>query len=130
LSVGIGIYSNETAALISAPEREFMNTIVRLKYCIYEGFRLNMVAAEGDKYKTRQGLEVAALSIYTPAEIKKYGATLPTIKAQRYLYAKLKMVAPRPKKSGGANVIGPYTVMAEILSSMDGYVAVDTEFIE
>ncbi len=131
LAVGIGIYSNESAALILAPEREFMNAIVRLKYCIYEGFRLNMITnGNNSVYTTRQGLQVTAPSIYTPAEVKKYGATLPTINAQRYLYAKLKMVAPRPKKSGAVNVIGPYTVMAELLSAMDGYVAVDTEFTE
>jgi len=130
LAVGIGIFSNETMHLKNINEREFMNAIVKLKYCIYEGYRLNMMTRDEQQYTTRQGLIVSAPSIYTPAELKKYGASLPVISAQRYCYAKLKVVAPRPKKSGSVEVIGAYSVVAEILSAMDGYVAVDTEFTE
>jgi len=130
LSVGIGLFDNENVALAQSTESDFMNAIVRLKYCIYEGYRLNMITGGDNGYTTRQGLVVSEPTLYTAAEIKKYGTSLPKISARRYLYAKIKMVAPRPRKVGSVELIGAYTVMAEILSAMDGYVAVDTEFIE
>src|SRR5690606_6424222 len=83
LSTGIDIYAMEKERLKAIIPEEFVNTIIKIKYCIYEGFKLNIAWFDNEimKYKLQHGnLEILIPPIFNNDEIKesndkKYGIT-------------------------------------------------------
>ena len=65
LGAGIDIYNNSKYRMCNIMPDEFANTIVKLKYCIYEGFKLNIATYDENNSKYR--LQHGKLMVNIPA---------------------------------------------------------------
>lgn len=125
LTAGFNCYKNESEALATTAQDQFMNCITKIKHCIYDGYRCNLVirAADG-KYKcANTGLEVSTPRLFANEEIKDhpYAEMLEKIKPRVLLYAELDIRYNITK-----NI---YEVGCERLSVMDSFVNVDFSFL-
>jgi HrpA-like RNA helicase len=123
LGASIAVFSMEKHAIartIESDMAKFSDTVARIKYCIYDGFRRNAMTLRTGRYYAN-GLEVQTPKIYGQdvAGVFRYTAdTLP----RTLLYSKIS-IRPNLRDPAGA-----YVVSADRVSQMDGYVAVDAEF--
>lgn len=125
LAEGMEVFMNEESSLMNTPIDEFMNTITKLKYCIYDGYRGNMLTRDGEKYKTSNGLEVTKPKVFQDDEKKQidkseYGFVLdalPTI----ILYKELNLKYNTKTFA--------YDVITDRISTMDSFVNVDAELL-
>jgi hypothetical protein len=104
----------------------FMDTITRIKHCIYDGYRQNIMSRNSvGKYITPNGLTVQAPKMFAETEKKraqdlKYGFVL---EAPPRVVIYLRLGMRMNVKSG------VYNIMPERVSTMDGFVSVDRGFL-
>ena len=110
----------------SSPE-DLVDIVARIKHCIYDGFRLNLLTRRGGQYYTESGLLVApprmiAENIASDKKYKQGDLSRVNKLAPRYLvYNRLTMSQnPTTKK---------YTVGCDMVSAMDSFVSCDSEFM-
>lgn len=99
-----------------------MDIITRLKHCIYDGYRQNILTLVGQEYKTATGLVVlvpkrAILSKMDPGLVEE----LVNVKAKCLVYQELTLKLNKKTQV--------YSVMANLTSTMDGYVSWDPDFL-
>lgn len=120
--IQVGFNLEKGHNLYETHEENFMNYIVKLKYCIYEGFRLNVLTYDikSNKYVSYRGL-----SIEVPDMLKETQDT----KGDRYKYSEkpIKIITNKfslryDKKK---NI---YIPIADLCSVLDGYVHSDDQF--
>jgi len=123
LSNGFSLFKG-SVQLKNVPQDEFMDTITRIKHCIYDGYRNNILVLENGSYK-RLGSTVTKPKIFEEtvelaAEDAKHGYVrdlLPTT----ILYDELGL-----KLNRKTNV---FEIMTGRISTMDGFVSTDPDFI-
>ncbi len=101
---------------------ELVDAVIALKRCIYEGYKNNIITwdKKSMSYKTRHGLDVIISSKLTNKLSKqKLGASFKQEQPHVIIYNKLIIQSE----------MGRYVVKPSLISIMDGYVDVDTEFI-
>lgn len=116
LTAGFELFTGEAAALsVSA---NLVDTITRLKHCIYDGYRCNVMVRDGEKYRTLRTLETLAVNapkLSTP--ITKSG---PKILHDTYVYQDLSIKLDEKT--------GAYNVLPGRVSAMTGFVSIDKSF--
>lgn len=124
--LGIGLEPFQGDILEDQPEEIFIDSITKLKYCIYEGYRTNLAILDETKntYVTLQNLPIKTPTIFTQdeikkAEAKKYGITLKT-KPKYILYDSISL-----KSDFKTNI---YKASARRISTLDGFVKIDLTF--
>ena len=84
ISARFNIFVNESQSFILQTKATWMNTITKIKYCIYDGYRANICTrGEDGEYKTRTGLSVnisggssAAIVLYNNLNAKQGRKTI------------------------------------------------------
>lgn len=126
LSESFDLFRHDKNALSVTPSNELMNCIIRLKYCIADGFRCNLLShgiIEGGhdtaskylstEYKSKLGLSVTVNDFMPNGPIKT------RLIPKRILYSGLSLKL---------NPSGIYDVIPDYISVMDGYVPIDEKF--
>lgn len=126
LSESFDLFRHDEHALSVTPPDELMNCIIRLKYCIADGFRCNLLShgiIEGGhdiaskylstEYKSKLGLSVTVNDFMPNGPIKT------RLIPKRILYSGLSLKL---------NSSGIYDVIPDYISVMDGYVPIDEKF--
>jgi HrpA-like RNA helicase len=124
LLLNMEIFAQEDAALIKSTQDDMMTTITKIKHCIYDGYRNNIILRNGTIYTTTQGLPVAAPKLFREDEKKQaeksnYGFVA-TVLPEVMLYKELSMKYNRKT--------GIYDITPTCISTMDGFVSVDLDF--
>ena len=123
----VNIVKNEQFALATTSALTFEDRVSRLKYCIYEGYRCNVMnySTTDNKYHIAAGnLAVAAPKLFRKNEgalfkSMEFGVLL-DVKPRTVVFSKLSM---RYNQKAGE-----FEVSAEKISALDGYVAIDKAF--
>ena len=112
----------------------FMDGLCKLKRCIYDGLRCKLLTWHPDKfvYMTEQGLRVRAPSLFSEATASRLKALRITSdsyswKANWIVTDSIKLTQAY-KKDDDAGLPLLYTVEANLISVMDGYVYPDIDF--
>jgi HrpA-like RNA helicase len=120
----IDVFYMENNSLQVIGENEFMEAITKIKYCIYDGFRNNLLIKKGENYVTTTNLDVKSPKFFQENEKKKaldaeFGfATM--IQPKYLIYNSLSM-----KYNFKTSL---YVIVVDDFSSTDGIVNIDTEF--
>lgn len=130
LGAGVDIYNNEKYRLSNIMPEEFANTIVKIKYCIYEGFKLNIATYDENvsKYRLQHGkLMVNIPAIFDVLELddaKKNNMNI-TFKTcpKMILYDKIEL-SPNPSPD---NV---YKLKFNYIEACDGFINPDMGIFE
>lgn len=123
LIAGFDVFSSGSSDLTLGDG--FINTVTRLKYCIYDGYRNNILVRGDTGYITRFG----GLPVKTPAIFREDGKEL----ANRAKYGLPKLVLPSylmyRELSLKLNMnTGMFDVVVDKISSIDSFVNHDSEF--
>ena len=117
--------------LVKTQAKGFMDTIKRIKHCLYEGLRLNLLIYDEKEnlYRTRHGLPVRVPKPFTDQAAKKLrGLGIRNYKKPaRILTDNIKIALIRPPKGKQPQLI--YELRAGSVSVLDGYINTDDEFI-
>lgn len=125
LTGGLEIFLNEEHSIAHSNASTFMDIITRIKYCIYDGYRLNILTREGENYYTINGhLQVNPPELFSEdekriAENTRYEYVL-TITPQRLLYHELNVKYNQ--------ITSVYDVVTDTVSALDGFVNIDDKF--
>ena len=124
ITEGVDVFGSEHHSMMNLSEDNFMNGIVKIKHCIYDGFRLNLLTFENNIYKYN-GLEVTTPKLFANNSKNiddklKFNISI-DIKPLRVLFNGLSLKYNFKTKM--------YRVLAERVSVMDGFVPVDVEFM-
>lgn len=111
------LFKYEHNSLLLAERKDFMNVVIRIKYCIYDGYRNNLLIRNSKyEYKTPKGLLVDKPKIFWN---KMYSHKMEII-PQYILYKSLSLKENKKRKI--------YTVKATQICTLDGFVSCDTDF--
>ena len=120
------VFAQEEHALSRSTQANFMTIITKIKYCIYDGFRCNMIVRSADsKYRTLNGLEIMAPKLFRDDEAARAatdGFEPAVTAAPTYvLYKELSIKANRKSPA--------YDVIANTICVLDGFVSPDMDFV-
>jgi HrpA-like RNA helicase len=109
------------------PDDLCFETIRRYKKCLYDGFRLNVLKYNNKKeeYEDRHGVVVKVFPLFdknTREVVKKMGFKSP--KSKYMITNGIILKKPSLKEDNMQ-----YTISCGLISSMDGYIGVDEEFL-
>lgn len=140
ITAGINVMYNFNNSIAETSADNFMDYIVKLKYCIYDGYRCNVMMLNCNDqfctYKTLMGLTVNKPKTFSVTDKN-------IINAQLYnqifagtpkfiIYRNLSISAPRPTKSFDRKPTAPqvdtWTANADKISVLDGFVAIDIDY--
>jgi HrpA-like RNA helicase len=124
LTAELDLFTNEEFSLNNSSADDIMNTITKIKHCIYDGYRGNVLIRDGEIYKTLNGLEVLKPKIFqddekTQIEKSEYGFALEAIPSL-LVYNSLALKANRKTSM--------YEAITDRVSSLDGFVSIDPDF--
>lgn len=119
LRAGFDIFKNEKKSLLKCTEANVMETVVRLKHCIYDGYRCNMLVNKANVYTSTYGdLPLVTPAILFPHSERYKFNLMPEIILYNSLGVKLNRKDP----------LRTYNIVADRISTMSGFVAVDMKF--
>jgi HrpA-like RNA helicase len=111
---GFELFSTESNSLKNSNQETLTNNLTRIKYCLYDGYRNNILTYDANKYTTKLGLEVQVPLMLRP---EMWVSTMP-----RYLlYKELKLTK---------NMHGNYDIAANFVAICDSFVNIDLEFLK
>lgn len=121
IQVGLDPFVGIGSGLLHTTEHTIFDIFTRIKYCIYDGYKCNLVTRKGDHFHTQSGLEVAGVELFTPAqkavaESQGYGFVA-NIAPYNVIYSGLAMKLNKET--------GVYDISTERISTMDGFVSID-----
>ena len=122
---GLDAFIGVEAGLARCRQDAFMDVVTRIKYCIYDGYRMNMIVRDGTEYRILNGnLRVTTPPLFRDDERRraqdtKYEFTS-KIAPQRMLYRELSVKYNQTS--------GVYDVVADRTCSLDGFVNYDDWF--
>lgn len=124
LTAKLEVFESVDQALLKATPDTFTTQITKLKYCIYDGYRNNILIGGPAGFRTLSGLSVVIPKLFRDDEAKrldaqKYGEVL-TLAPKYVIYRELGLKYNRKTSI--------YDVICECVSSMDGFVSIDTDF--
>lgn len=109
------------------PPLDLPDYITRIKLCIHEGFRLNLLTLREDGYYTRRGLKVADPQLRSQAEKKAFPqSALDSLRPKYLLYAKLSLKEARAESK---KPLAPAKVKSAIHCILDGFLSPDENFL-
>ncbi len=124
LSGGLDVFVHENHSLARASETDFMNVITKLKYCIYDGYRNNLLTKVGQDYRTANGIKVMPPTIFRENEQKtadnKDFAFIATVSPKTMVYRELSIKYNRKTSI--------YDVIVDRISTCDGFISIDPDF--
>lgn len=125
LDIFIVANRDNPVSLATINEENFADYIARLKYCIYDGFRLNMARLGDDGlYRSSRGLVIKYKGLWDDTLIntkeREKNKTIVTSKPKFIIYDELFMKFNIKRKI--------FDVNCERVSALDGYVAFDENF--
>lgn len=129
LSESIEVYRHESNSLQNAGPDELMNTITRLKYCIADGFRCNLLKSELEisgaheqvpKYTQMEYVTQLGQKVKVKPILPINGPVTVQLKPKRLLYSNLSL------KLGFDSA---YDIVPDYISVLDGYVPIDEHFM-
>mgnify|MGYP002141662588 CR=1 FL=1 len=126
LTAEINMFAFANNRLVNASAEELGTIIARLKHCIYDGFRQNLLVRQAGKYYTSSGLPVTIPRII-PKEIdtKKFAAgpfgAIAKMSPKYVIYDALSLKQHRKEHT--------YSVVCSNISVMDGFVSCDLSFL-
>lgn len=149
IEAGFDVTTNEDNSLFNTSPDELTTTITRMKYCIFEGYRNNIIYKKEKSWQTRNGLEIVVPNIFVGLVSKTYrkGAgeeddeliyggshgkshdkpeeVIPPSWSDKFApsYVICKEISLAYDKDQSI-----YNPVAKMLSIMDGYVSVDEYF--
>lgn len=126
LGEGFDVFLNEDKALMAADQGDFTDIVTRIKYCIYDGYRNNLLLRRDDGYYTQQGQLVFKPLLFTDDELSRAEARQYKF-IREYLPNVLVCNALELKYNRNKDV---YRVVAGYISVMDGFVSVDLDFLQ
>lgn len=123
LMAGFELFAWETESILNSDSSSFMNIITKLKYCIYDGYRNNMLIRDGTVYKTLSGLVVNTPKLFKEDEInlaerEEYGFILEVLPSA-VVYHGLELKYNRKTFL--------FEIIADKISSLDSFVSWDPE---
>ncbi len=129
LAGGLDAFYAEDQCLRKADESNIMKRITQIKFCIYEGYRLNsLILGEDGVYRTRMGLAVSTPAPYLNTDKQKPVASwLGECQPKYIVYCKAAIKEGRAKKP--EDMIPPATVKTAIHCVLDGFVTPDDDFV-
>ena len=122
---GLDVHAHSSESVRESTFNTLMTIVTKIKYCIYDGFRNNILTRRDDNnYYTSNGIEVTRPSIFreyekiNPDEDYKFVLDLlPTTVIYRELNMKFDIKT------------STYSVIASQISTLDGFVSWDTGFL-
>lgn len=124
-SLGLNPFANHEQSLMDADSENLADVVVRLKYCIYDGFRNNLLINQGGYYNTLGNLIVNVPTLTENAMSSlagKYDVPLGKHGPPRFIvFDELDA-----KQKSGEEI---YEIRAMHHSAMSGFVNVDSNFI-
>ena len=107
----MNIFSMRTNSIDAATEENFIEIITKIKYCIYEAYRLNILTLNSaEKYLTTKGIEVKIPQLIGKIKEK------PTYLIYKDLALKYNMKAET------------YEIRTDFISMLDGFISPDFDF--
>jgi len=124
INAGLKPYVNNKYSLLKCGETSIINTLTKIKYCIYDGFKMNIATYDENinKYIYR-GLEIETPELFaeneiTFAEKNKYGISRKT-KPKKIMFSNLDVEYNKKNNK--------YTIKCERVSSIDGFINIDSD---
>ena len=131
LRAGLNPFWGGTVRLVLAAADEFVPTVIRLKRCFYEAFRLNLLTydAKASVYRTRHGLRVRVPAPFGDLATRRLRG-LGVVHFERPLHLVAPQVSIRPVRAGrGRPAPLLWQLEAPLVSVLDGYVEPDPCFL-
>jgi hypothetical protein len=126
LAGNIDVFKNEPRALVKTEHDGLMSAVTRIKLCIYDGFKLNVITRrdDGHYYTTNGNIRVLTPALFHEDEhalssAREYGFAF-NIKPTILVYRELNLKLDREN-----NI---YSVICDRVSSLDGFVNWDPYF--
>lgn len=130
ITMGVEIFRNEEYSYANVEPEDFMELMTKLKYCIYDGYRNNVLtrveSAHGDRYYTKQGLMVKVPSMFAEDEVNKF-------ERERYKFAYESL--PQHMLYSGLTIdqvkdspTGECEIKVDKISALDGFISYDNNF--
>jgi hypothetical protein len=127
IMAGLNPFKYKNNSIMNVDEKDFMNTVTKIKYCIYDGFRLNTLTfvPETNSYISNRGIRVEIPSMFADNEknrkkLEDWGLSM-TLRPRYLLYYSLVLKFNEKTRD--------YKVKAGKVSAMDGYVTHDDLFL-
>jgi len=125
LTSKFNVFIHEDMSLLNSKQDNFMDIITRLKYCIYDGFKLNIAFNDGGVYRTQNGIELLKPKLFVEDEIAMteraaFGFIMNTPPAA-FIYKELSL-----KYNHKTSI---YEIKANQISVLDGFVNWDVDVI-
>jgi HrpA-like RNA helicase len=126
LAAEVNMFTYESNRFATTTTEDLGSVIARLKHCIYDGFRQNLLTRRTGKYYTCNGLEVAIPRIIPKELVTKefmsgpFGA-ISKISPKYVVYNTLSLKQDRETLK--------YAVKCDAISVMDGFVSCDSQFL-
>jgi hypothetical protein len=124
LGAGMDAFINEAHSLSRSDEHGLMNTITRIKHCIYDGYRNNLLIKTGPDYKTAGGVRVVTPMLFKEderklAEEREYGFVMKVL-PRVVIYKELSLKYNRKTAI--------YDVIVDRISACDGFLSIDPDY--
>lgn len=122
--VSIGLDAFQSKTLYDIGPDEFVNHITRIKHCIFEGYRMNLLTLANDKYYNLAGEVVA-----TPDLFQKNELTLNNELNYGIAFNKPKYLVHNGLSMKLNKTTQLFELKPDRVAMMDGYVKVDDSFL-
>lgn len=114
--------ANDQSAISLVPQKEFMNAVTKLKHCIYDGYRCNIIKKGSDgRYIGYRGVVVSPPKLFASDEYLQ-DQNLTALSLLPNYIVTTSLGIKQNKKTG------VMTCEASTMSIMDSYVSIDPEF--
>ena len=124
LLAGLDVTIGASDSLWLSRDTDFMDIITRIKYCIYDGYRCNLLTRVGEEYVTAAGLRVNPPKLFRENEAalaeKAQRGYVMAVRPTRMVYRELSLKFNHKT--------GIYDTIAEQISTCDGFVNIDLDF--
>lgn len=123
LIIGLDVFSQEENSISNSNDENFMDIITRIKYCIYDGFRNNLITFQDGIYKTIMGVKVVTPKLFREDEVtllEKTNYSFVTKVVPKYMvYKELNLKYNKTTQI--------YDVLVDKVSVLSGYVSIDPD---
>ncbi len=124
IGAGLDVFAGERHSISNTSDHDFMTVITKIKHCIYDGYRNNLLVRHGTEYRTTNGVRVVNPKMFQEnekrmAEERALGFALKTM-PNVVVYRELSLKYNRKTSV--------YDVVVDRVSTMDGFVSIDPDF--
>ena len=113
------VFKHEKNSLLRSNEQNMMSIVVKLKHCIYDGYRCNLLTLRGSNYVSQRG----GLEVVMPALLKPISDAYKTTALPEYI-----VHAGLNTRMNRKDELRSYLVAVDKISAMSGFVPPDVNF--